>query len=318
LASGNRKNHIPFSNLISDSSAFVNDRYVPDDFVWKDPRNLTKDAILDLCNHIRKRQDDYGPEEGFRFSAYFDRKQIVPADYGTRTNEEKAANRSKKQKRARKDKRGNKKQKNDKDEERASHAQPELQSTDINTPTASPNMPENKVTPAVAGEGHHISTDNGTISNTYVPQIDPSLINEDDMSTRVTRRTTVLEREPRTDMEGGYIDDSSMQVLMANGYSNMIPSNGPMDGPPRYFVTAAALEMLRRISAAETQSNVDQAENQETKIPQHSSKDSGRKGNTQNIETVFKPRRSGRSKDKSGTTQMQTRSNKKNGKASRK
>lgn len=76
--------------------------------MWKDPRNLTKDTILELCNHIRLRQEEYGSEEGFRFHAYYDGNDMVQVDYGGKTDDERAAARAKKQQNARKEKRAQK------------------------------------------------------------------------------------------------------------------------------------------------------------------------------------------------------------------
>ena len=59
---------------------------------------MTKAAVLDLCNHIRERQEELGAEEGFRFRAYFDGDSMVPSIYGHRTEDNKAAERAAKQK----------------------------------------------------------------------------------------------------------------------------------------------------------------------------------------------------------------------------
>jgi hypothetical protein len=83
----------------------------------------------------------------------------------------------------------------------------------------------------------HIPTyptpDDVVTSNPYVPQIDPQLLGEAGTNT-VTPRTT------ETNCEGRYVDDAEMQILLANGHPLTIPINGPNDGPPRYFISAAA------------------------------------------------------------------------------
>jgi hypothetical protein len=105
LASGNKKKHVPFSYLISRSEALIDKDYFPSGFIWKDPWNLSKEAIQDLLNHIRSRQEQYGPDEGFKFHSYLNGKDVVEAQYGRNGNTEKAAARNKKQQMTQKKKR---------------------------------------------------------------------------------------------------------------------------------------------------------------------------------------------------------------------
>lgn len=105
LASGNRKSHVPFGMLSNESHKFIHSKYCPPNFVWKDPRNLTKKAIMQICDHIRTRQDKFGSMEGLRFHAYFDGDNIVQADYGINDADKRAAARLKKQQKARSAKR---------------------------------------------------------------------------------------------------------------------------------------------------------------------------------------------------------------------
>ena len=186
------------------STDFIDDCYVPTAFVWKDPRNLTKDALIELCNHICERQDKYGPEGGFRFKSYFNGKEMVDAEYGTRVDEKRAAARSVKQRKQRKGK--EKKGKKNVEEFENSSTIP---------------------TPDVVGT-----------SNEYVPQIDPQLLGEAGTTSDTPRAT-------EANCGGRLVDDAEMQILLANGHPLTIPINGPNDGPPLYYVSAAANMITR-------------------------------------------------------------------------
>ena len=174
---------------------------------------MTKDAILSLCNHIRQRQKDFGPEEGFRFKAYFDGKEMVKAVYGSGAGEEKAAARSKKRKVERK---GQKKAKRNANEK---------ESTLITNPET--------------------STTNPTYTP-YEPQIDPALLGDQGLS-NINHAATVQVIPAPSDI-GGQVGDSDMQILIANGFPNALPINGPNEGPPKYIVSAAALRFLSNLT----------------------------------------------------------------------
>lgn len=62
---------------------------------------MTKDDLLALCNHIRKRQEDHGVDDAFRFVQYHSGQEMTAAAYGTRADEEHAAVKARKAKRAR-------------------------------------------------------------------------------------------------------------------------------------------------------------------------------------------------------------------------
>ena len=164
---------------------------------------MTKDSLIELCNHICERQDKYGPEEGFRFKSYFDGKEMVEAEYGTREDEKRTAARS------------NKKQKERKGKQKKSKKGSEK----INNALAYPVLNDQQ--------------GNVMTSNQYEPQIDPLLLGDVG-----TYRETP--KENGTNCEGRYIDDAEMQKLIANGHPHTIPINGPNDGLPRYYIPAAA------------------------------------------------------------------------------
>lgn len=190
---------------------------------------MSKDAIHLLSNHIRERQNELGPEEGFRFKAYFDGKKMLKADYGTRADEDKAAARSKK----RKVERGKGKSKG---------KQKTNQTSAINHP------------PETSRNIHTFAS--------YEPQIDPALLGGNVAARNnpaIPPATTTLDTEnnnpaatrdlqPDGIDDGGYIGDAEMQLLIANGYSNAIPINGPSDGLPKYHVNTAALHFLQTLA----------------------------------------------------------------------
>jgi hypothetical protein len=245
LCSGNTKNHIPFGKLCENIDEFIDDRYFPSNFAWKDPRNMTKDAIIQLCDHIRQRQDQNGPEGVFRFKAYFDGKNMVEAVYGTRSDEERAAARSRKQQKARKENRAKGKTgKKKKPKGKGKETQP------LPSPVAS----QVRSLPAVSNDPPiHAVTDGETrpcgVGNSRTSQCDDSVIDPVLLGDQVARNhEPAVQDENPDDPTGHFIDDAQMQILIQNGYSCPIPVNGPNDGLPRYFVPAAAIQMLRKIN----------------------------------------------------------------------
>ena len=87
LASGFRKNHVPFGQLIGHTSQFVNPKYLPQTIAFKDPHNMTKEAIVELCTHIRERQQTHGVHDAFVFRQYADKGKMIPAEYGSRADQ---------------------------------------------------------------------------------------------------------------------------------------------------------------------------------------------------------------------------------------
>ena len=306
LASGNKKKHVPFAYLISQSDALIDNVYAPSGFVWKDPRNLTKESIQELLNHIRCRQEKYGPHEGFRFHSYVKAKEIVKAQYGINVNTQRAAERNKKQQSCRKKKKdeGTKSKKNGK----KTVALPEG-SLD---PAADPSVTavHRNVTAAQgnATAAHGNATAVCTVDQ-QLTQIDPALLGEDELTTLVQNTATDGIRHPQD--SGGYVDDIGMQLLIANGFPNTIPVNGPQDGPPKYFVSAAAIQFLSNQTRVHSTSDdivsskIDKSTNANTKY-------GGTHKSNEEV-TVQRPRRSERVKENDKTQQRQTRSQKREG-----
>ena len=71
LASGQRKRRVPFALLSEHQHEFIERKYHPRGLELKDPHNMMKDDLLGLCNHIRKRQEDHGVADTFRFVQYY-------------------------------------------------------------------------------------------------------------------------------------------------------------------------------------------------------------------------------------------------------
>src|SRR5271154_5141376 len=79
LASGFRKNHVPFGQLIGHMSQFVDPKYLPQTIAFKDPHNMTKEAIVELCTHIRERQETHGVHDASVFRQYADKGKMIPS-----------------------------------------------------------------------------------------------------------------------------------------------------------------------------------------------------------------------------------------------
>ena len=286
----------------------VDSDYSPSGFVWKDPRNLSKEAIQDLLNHIRCRQERYGPNEGFRFHSYVNAKEIVEAQYGINANTQKAAERNKKQQSSRK-----------KNRENVGKALSQRKKKGKKSPCpgavggSAKDTAEADVTAGAAVNA------NVTVANEcrtpFIPQIDPALLGNDTIPIIPVTNDTQQSQD-----SGGYTDDIGMQLLIANGFPNTIPVNGPQDGPPRYFVSSAAMLFISNHTgnnstiiddSANIQTGNNSTINNESGNIQISKKTKyGRKRNSIDEATVQKPRRSGRVRENDLERQRQTRSQK--------
>jgi hypothetical protein len=207
LASGQRRSHVPFGSLKDSSDDFIDDRYVPEDFIWKDPRNMTKATILRLFEHIRMRQERYGPENAFRFRQYCNGGGMVIAEYGTRANDEKAADRARKQKASR----GRSKKGKGKATAAIARNRSEAHTHD---PTEAHPQDESSITQSAEHDNNDM--------------IDPALLHNHEVD------------------QGIIVNDIQMQVLLSHGYPPAIPINGPNDGPPQYQFPTSALDILNQ------------------------------------------------------------------------
>lgn len=283
----------------------IDDKYAPSGFVWKDPRNLTKEAIQDLLNHIRSRQEQYGPDEGFKFHSYLNGKEIVEAQYGTNAETHKAAVRNKKQQTSRKkirDDIGKGKKKG-----KRSACPAVVPGVTVVVPGVTAIAPGGTVNvpcgTAIVSGGTAVDE----IPSPYEPQIDPALLGNDGL-TSIAQNTLTNDSQHHQE-SGGYIDDNGMQVLIANGFPNTIPVNGPQDGPPKYFVSAAAITFLSNYNEVHSTSNdIDSTNN--NKSTNNKKTKNGRNSKSMEEVTVRKPRRSERRKENDKDQQRQTRSQK--------
>ena len=67
LASGNRKNHTPFSLLHRNVHNFIAPQYLPASGTVIDPWNMKLANIVEFCDHVRQRQEEEGVMYAFRF-----------------------------------------------------------------------------------------------------------------------------------------------------------------------------------------------------------------------------------------------------------
>jgi hypothetical protein len=187
-------------------------------------------------NHIRSRQEQYGPDEGFKFHSYLNRKDVVEAQYGRNGNTEKAAERNKKQQMTRKKKRediakGKKKGKKSVGLAAglAAGLAQSMGAVAAEDTAATEDTAANGRTAANGNTTAIEGTAGDDFQTTFELQIDPALLG-DEGSALV--QIPVANDTQQHHESGGYIDDIGMRVLIANGFPNSIPVNGPQDGPP--------------------------------------------------------------------------------------
>lgn len=114
LASGGLKSRVPYGLLNKSPRSFIDRKYYPRKFEFKDPRNIGKDEINDFCQHVYERQQAHGTTDAFRFQKFHDGKDMRQADYGHELREARTAAAATRQNKSRaltkqgkKDKRGN-------------------------------------------------------------------------------------------------------------------------------------------------------------------------------------------------------------------
>lgn len=244
LASGCRKDRVPFSTVQANVRQFIDPKYHPKDFKFEDPRNIKKDIIIKFCCHVRERQEKHGVSEAFRFLRYQNGKERAPAEYGVRAEEERAAVKAQKQKQirearviAQKDRAANKRGKQ--------------------------KGPNRNSTPEPCGT-HGPGT--GVIDGNPVMVIDPALLLTGDDSPNPINGTRVGHAMvPGVMPEMVLIGANEMQKLHSTGYPSTIPVNGPGDGPPMYAVPASAQRILDEVR---TQTQTECPRNAETNVPQ--------------------------------------------------
>ena len=65
LASGHKKSHVPYQHLIEHLTSYLQQKYYPTNFQFKDPQNMTKSDIIQFCRHVYNCQEMDGVENAF-------------------------------------------------------------------------------------------------------------------------------------------------------------------------------------------------------------------------------------------------------------
>jgi len=273
LASGFRKNHVPFGQLIGHTSQFVNPKYLPQTIAFKDPHNMTKEAIVELCTHIRERQQTHGVHDAFVFRQYADKGKMIPAEYGSRADQVRAAARAAKQKASRQTKATRKARTHQVDgrtrkataqqatgqtqegtaqgenapSRHTSHDIEQLNLAQVNDPTRHPF--NNTEHPGQHRQGTELAREPSDDSQHPARQfrlqddsmIDPALRSIESSGTRQSE--TIPASMPTDDTI--VIGFTEMELLKSHGYPSAIPFNSPNEGSPLYRVPAAAGVLLQ-------------------------------------------------------------------------
>src|SRR5277367_648155 len=255
LASGFRKNHVPFGQLIGHTSQFVNPKYLPQTIAFKDPHNMTKEAIVELCTHIWERQQTHGVHDAFVFRQYADKGKMIPAEYGSRADQVRAAARAAKQKASRKTKATRKARTHQVDgRTRKATAQQATGQTQEGTAQGE-NAPSRHTShdieqlnlAQVNDPTRHPFNDTEHPARQFRLQddsmIDPALRSIESSGTRQSE--TIPASMPTDDTI--VICFTEMELLKSHGYPSAIPFNSPNEGSPLYRVPAAAGVLLQTV-----------------------------------------------------------------------
>jgi hypothetical protein len=207
---------------------------------------MSKSSIMELCEHIRHRQELHGLAEGLAFHHYHNGKELVPAEYGNRADDIQAKKRAQKKKAERHATAQKKSRKKGKQKDRGTHTEAMAGTTD------DPVQP-------MASEPPPVQLASGNI----IPDdlIDPALV---ELSNQAPDSGSGL-------VTGGIvIDGYQMEALRQHGYQAVIPINGPNEGPPWYSVPATALDLLQeepRIDAQPPTPVVEPQPSTKSKVP---------------------------------------------------
>ena len=239
LASGHRRSHVPFASISLRTGDFIESKFLPPNFIFKDPHNMTKGNIISFCAHIWDRQEAHGAKDAFQFRQYHDGTDLVATEYGRRADLERAAERAAKQKSTRAGMAGVKKERKapgkGNKKAKATDSLAGLISLDDNLHAVIDKVPADGP-PAQGG-------DNGRVSTAQVPDstlmIDPCLL----QSNSAPVETRPIDGHTCCD-ESIIIDGTLMQALIRHGYPPSLPINGPNEGPPAYRVPGEAMKVL--------------------------------------------------------------------------
>jgi hypothetical protein len=184
---------------------------------------MNKAAIVEICEHIRKRQKRYGAEDAFRFHKFHNGKELARAIYGRNKEDEVAADRANKQKDARK--KSSKQQRSQKQKDAGNQKGKEKEGAGAN---------QTGVGGSEGNTGHVIPPEDSNI--------DPSLR---DLSDQLRQSSDQPSNEqPNMDDPKIIVNEDQMRYLLTKGYPPAIPINGPNDGPPLYLFPSSAKKDL--------------------------------------------------------------------------
>lgn len=81
LATGGKTTHPPYKDISTRQTLFIENKYLPKKTKIKQPRNLSKLQIQQIFSHISQRQEQYGPEDAFKFKSIKRNKKISVSQY---------------------------------------------------------------------------------------------------------------------------------------------------------------------------------------------------------------------------------------------
>lgn len=81
LATGGKSSHLPYADIERRQSVFIAAKYLPKKAKIRQPRNMPKQVIQEIFEHLLERQGMDGPEQAFRFASIKSGKKIVNACY---------------------------------------------------------------------------------------------------------------------------------------------------------------------------------------------------------------------------------------------
>jgi hypothetical protein len=210
-----------------DQTTYIEPQYYPPGLEIKDPRNMVKSEIVRFCQHVRSRQDEHGVTAAFRFTQYYNGKDLVAVEYGRRADDAPPAATNMKHRKGRHDIKKGKVT-----DTRPINHKKQAAPTALSPPTDRADLSQ---CPDVSGPFQ-------PIQNSQPPSIiDPALLL--DPGINITRGPNTTACEPNANV---VVDGHQMDILANHGYIKSIPINGPNDGPPMYLVPAAATLHLRQ------------------------------------------------------------------------
>jgi len=312
LASGAKKEHIPYAHLMANTKDFVESKYLPGGWKFKDPRNMTKEEILAFFRHVQQREEMHGARDAFRFCKYRMNKQMVGAEYGVDTNVEAARQKALRAKAARDAKK--RKNENSGNVESGHGSNLAAQRPD-DRPIGNDDL--DGLLPFETGSGTGDASSHSTNvnrSNTRLvtqpqlmdPNIDPRL------------QHPLSEADPQA--ESGVLDIPVMHMIRVNGaemtelirkhgHQPIPPANGPNEGQPEYEVPAAAAALLKRTPHVGKQRQTDEEDPDENDAQAVTGTRTGRRPNqTPGTMRSLRPRQTAAQTDKDprGQRPMQT------------